>query len=62
MHDALFCEPDHVKFDYSAKTFWKGIARSDCEFLRYQAIAQDLGGCNIKFGAQTLQDALACYR
>ena len=61
LRDALSCEPDHVIFGYSAETFWEGKARSDLEFLRYQAIAQDLGGCNITFGAQALQDALACY-
>ena len=61
LHDALTCEPDHVIFGYSAETFWEGKARSDREFLRYQAIAKDIGGCDITFGAQALQDALACY-
>jgi maleate isomerase len=61
LRDALTCEPDHVIFGYSAETFWEGKARSDREFQRYQAIAQAEGGCNITFGAQALQDALACY-
>jgi maleate isomerase len=61
LRDAVTCAPDHVIFGYSAETFWEGKGRSDREFARYQAIAQELGGCGITFGAQALQDALACY-
>ena len=61
LKDALTCEPDHVVFGYSAETFWDGKERSDREFKRYNDIAQEIGGCNITFGAQAIQDALACY-
>lgn len=61
LRDALTCKPDHVIFGYSAETFWEGKARSDREFARYQSIAQEVGNCSITFGAQALQDALACY-
>jgi maleate isomerase len=61
LRDALTCAPDHVIFGYSAETFWEGKGRSDREFARYQAIARAEGGCDITFGAQALQDALACY-
>jgi maleate isomerase len=61
LRDALTCAPDHVIFGYSAETFWEGKARSDREFARYSAIAREVGGCDITFGAQALQDALACY-
>ncbi|WND03535.1 hypothetical protein QGN29_04000 [Temperatibacter marinus] len=61
LKDALSCEPDHVIFGYSAETFWDGKERSDREFKRYNDIAQAVGGCNITFGAQAIQDALACY-
>lgn len=61
LRDALTCQPDHVIFGYSAETFWDGKDRSDREFQKYNAIAQDLGGCNITFGAQAILDALSCY-
>ena len=61
LRDALTCQPDHVIFGYSAETFWDGKERSDREFSRYNAIAQEVGGCNITFGAQAILDALACY-
>jgi maleate isomerase len=61
LRDSLTCKPDHVIFGYSAETFWDGKDRSDREFQRYNAIAQDVGGCNVMFGAQAIQDALACY-
>jgi maleate isomerase len=61
LRDALTCQPDHVIFGYSAETFWDGKARSDREFQKYNAIAQEHGGCNITFGAQAILDALACY-
>lgn len=59
--DALTCEPDHVIFGYSAETFWDGKERSDREFQRYNDIAQQQAGVGITFGAQAIQDALACY-
>ena len=61
LRDCLGCSPDHVIFGYSAETFWDGKERSDREFARYNAIAREVGGCNITFGAQALQDALGCY-
>ena len=61
LRDSLTCKPDHVIFGYSAETFWDGKERSDREFHRYQDIAQEVGGCNITFGAQAIQDALALY-
>ena len=61
LRDALTCKPDHVIFGYSAETFWEGKERSDREFHKYNNIAQSLGGCGITFGAQAIQDALACY-
>jgi len=61
LRDALTCQPDHVIFGYSAETFWDGKERSDREFKKYNAIAQQAGGCNITFGAQAILDALACY-
>ena len=61
LRDALTCKPDHVIFGYSAETFWDGKERSDREFNKYNAIAQEVGGCNITFGAQAIMDALACY-
>lgn len=61
LRDALTCQPDHVIFGYSAETFWDGKERSDREFAKYNAIAQEVGGCNITFGAQAILDALACY-
>ena len=61
LRDALSCQPDHVIFGYSAETFWEGKARSDREFRKYSAIAQEAGGCDITFGAQAVRDALACY-
>ena len=61
LRDALSVKPDHVIFGYSAETFWDGKERSDREFNRYSTIAQEVGGCNITFGAQAVQDALACY-
>ena len=61
LRDALTVKPDHVIFGYSAETFWDGKQRSDREFARYNAIAQKIGGCGVTFGAQALQDALACY-
>ncbi len=61
LRDALTCRPDHVIFGYSAETFWDGKERSDREFQRYNEIAQEVGGCNITFGAQAIMDALACY-
>lgn len=61
LRDALTCKPDHVIFGYSAETFWDGKERSDREFKRYNDIAQAVGGCNITFGAQAIQDALACF-
>jgi maleate isomerase len=61
LRDALTCKPDHVIFGYSAETFWDGKERSDREFQKYNDIAQQVGGCNITFGAQAIVDALACY-
>jgi len=61
LRDALTCRPDHVIFGYSAETFWDGKERSDREFAKYNDIAQEVGGCNITFGAQAIQDALALY-
>lgn len=61
LRDALTCKPDHVIFGYSAETFWEGKERSDREFRKYNAIAREMGGCDITFGAQAVQDALACY-
>ena len=61
LRDSLTLKPDHVIFGYSAETFWDGKERSDREFARYNAIAQEVAGCNITFGAQAIQDALACY-
>ncbi|MFT5033978.1 MAG: maleate isomerase [Bacteroidia bacterium] len=61
LRDALTCQPDHVIFGYSAETFWDGKERSDREFQKYNAIAQEAGGCNITFGAQAILDALSCY-
>ena len=61
LRDALSCRPDHLIFGYSAETFWDGKARSDREFKKYNEIAQEVGGCNVTFGAQAVQDALACY-
>ncbi len=61
LRDALTCQPDHVIFGYSAETFWDGKERSDREFKKYNDIAQEVGGCNITFGAQAILDALACY-
>ncbi len=61
LRDSLTLKPDHVIFGYSAETFWDGKERSDREFARYNAIAQEIAGCNITFGAQAIQDALACY-
>jgi maleate isomerase len=61
LRDALTCRPDHVIFGYSAETFWDGKERSDREFKRYNDIAQEAGGCGITFGAQAIQDALACF-
>ncbi|MEH6549330.1 MAG: hypothetical protein V7711_16030 [Pseudomonadales bacterium] len=61
LRDALTCRPDHVIFGYSAETFWDGKERSDREFKRYNDIAQEVGDCNITFGAQAIMDALACY-
>jgi maleate isomerase len=61
LRDALTLKPDHVVFGYSAETFWDGKERSDREFKRYNDIAQEVAGCNITFGAQAIQDALALY-
>lgn len=61
LRDALTVKPDHVIFGYSAETFWDGKARSDQEFQRYNAIAQDIAGCNVTFGAQAILDAVAQY-
>lgn len=61
LRDALTCKPHHVIFGYSAETFWDGKERSDREFARYNAIAQEVAGCNITFGAQAIQDALSLY-
>ena len=61
LRDALTCKPDHVIFGYSAETFWDGKERSDREFKKYNDIAQEAAGCGITFGAQAVQDALACY-
>jgi maleate isomerase len=61
LRDSLTLKPDHVIFGYSAETFWDGKERSDREFARYNAIAQEVAGCSITFGAQAIQDALACY-
>ena len=61
LRDSLTLKPDHVIFGYSAETFWDGKERSDREFHRYNDIAQEVAGCNITFGAQAIQDALACY-
>lgn len=61
LRDALTCQPDHVIFGYSAETFWDGKERSDREFRRYNDIAQQVGRCNVTFGAQAILDALACY-
>lgn len=59
--DSLTCRPDHVIFGYSAETFWDGKGRSDREFAKYNAIAQEKGNCNVTFGAQAIMDALKCY-
>jgi maleate isomerase len=61
LRDALTVKPDHVIFGYSAETFWDGKERSDREFNKYNDIAQEVGGCQITFGAQAIQDALALY-
>ena len=61
LRDALSVKPDHVIFGYSAETFWDGKERSDREFQRYNDIAQEVAGCNVTFGAQAIQDALALY-
>lgn len=61
LRDALTCKPDHVIFGYSAETFWDGKERSDREFQRYNEIAKDVAGCEVTFGAQAIEDALACY-
>ena len=61
LRDALTCKPDHVIFGYSAETFWDGKERSDREFRKYNRIANEVGGCDITFGAQAIRDALACY-
>ena len=61
LRDALTVQPDHVVFGYSAETFWDGKERSDREFAKYNAIAQDICGCNVTFGAQALLDAIAQY-
>lgn len=61
LRDALTLKPDHVIFGYSAETFWDGKERSDREFKRYNDIAREAGGCGITFGAQAIQDALACF-
>lgn len=61
LRDALTVRPDHVIFGYSAETFWDGKERSDREFTKYNSMAQELGGCNITFGAQVVQDALSFY-
>ena len=61
LRDALTMKPDHVIFGYSAETFWDGKERSDREFKRYNDIAKAAGDCNITFGAQAIQDALACF-
>lgn len=61
LRDALSVKPDHVIFGYSAETFWDGKERSDREFKRYNDIAREAGGCAITFGAQAIQDALACF-
>ena len=61
LRDCLSCRPDHVIFGYSAETFWDGKGRSDREFAKYNAIANELGDCNITFGAQAVLDALQCY-
>ena len=61
LRDALTCKPDHVIFGYSAETFWDGKERSDREFRKYNDIAKEVAGCTITFGAQAIQDALACY-
>ena len=61
LRHAFSLKPDHVIFGYSAETFWDGKERSDREFNRYNDIAQAEGNCSITFGAQAIQDALACY-
>ena len=61
LRDALTLKPDHVIFGYSAETFWDGKERSDREFARYNDIAQEVAGCNVTFGAQAIQDALANF-
>ncbi|WP_163932519.1 arylmalonate decarboxylase [Paraferrimonas sp. SM1919] len=61
LRDALTCKPDHVIFGYSAETFWDGKERSDREFKRYNDIANEVGNCNVTFGAQAILDALSCY-
>jgi maleate isomerase len=61
LRDACTMQPDHVIFGYSAETFWDGKGRSDREFAKYNAIAQEAGGCNITFGAQAILDALKCF-
>jgi maleate isomerase len=61
LRDAMSLRPDHVIFGYSAETFWDGKERSDREFNRYNDIAKEAGNCGITFGAQAIQDALACY-
>ena len=44
LRDSLTLKPDHVIFGYSAETFWDGKERSDREFARYNAIAQEVAG------------------
>ena len=61
LRDALTVKPDHVIFGYSAETFWDGKERSDREFAKYNDLARVVGGCNITFGAQAIQDALSFY-
>ncbi len=61
LRDLLTLKPDHVVFGYSAETFWDGKERSDASSQRYNDIAQEIAGCNITFGAQAIQDALALY-
>ncbi|ARN74605.1 hypothetical protein [Oceanicoccus sagamiensis] len=61
LRDAMSLSPDHVIFGYSAETFWDGKERSDREFNKYNDIANAEGNCGITFGAQAIQDALACY-
>jgi maleate isomerase len=61
LRDLLTVKPDHVVFGYSAETFWDGKQRSDAMFTKYNDMAQEIAGCNITFGAQAIQDALALY-